>query len=146
MAGERVKLARLGLQGGGGGNTGTDDLPSETKALLSCFLDVGRRMSFHSLNQAGSRSHCELHFAFEVCDRVECHAVMELNGCEVSIRREDAHATGKAPQVSARRSVLVVLRDIHRVKPDGVPPVPAELVGERLIEDGKPVVHSSAAS
>jgi hypothetical protein len=83
-------------------------------------------MCFHNLHQAGALAHGEVHF-----DR---RPVVKMDRSEISIRREDANPAGKASQISSCRFILVVLRHIHRMEPDGVQPMPNENLGKRLIE------------
>ena len=83
-------------------------------------------MCFHNLHQAGALAHGEVHF-----DR---RPVVKMDRSEISIRREDANPAGKASQISSWGFILVVLRHIHRMEPDGVQPMPNENLGKRLIE------------
>src|SRR5580658_5935753 len=102
-------------------------------------------MGTDDLHQAGARTHRVAQLDFEMTDQLERLAVILVDGPKVSIRRKDAHPARKPAQVAARRSVLVILGDIHRMKPDGVYPVPGEYIRQRLVEDWKPVVDRSIA-
>lgn len=100
-------------------------------------------MGFHDLHQTGAWTHGEVQFVFEARDQIERSAVVKMGGSQVGVRREDTDPAGEPAQIASDGSVLVVLRNVHRVKPDGVHPMPCENIGECLIEDRKPVVHRS---
>ncbi len=75
-------------------------------------------MGFHDLDQAGARKHREPQLVFEICDCVKRIAVELMDRRQVSIGREDTDVAQEAAEKAARRSVLVVLRDVPGVEPD----------------------------
>ena len=91
-------------------------------------------MCFHNLYQAGALAPGEVHFALEGGDHIERRPVVKMDRSEIGIRREDANPPGKASQMSCCRFILVVLRHINRMEPDGVQPMPNEKLRKRLIE------------
>jgi hypothetical protein len=101
-------------------------------------------MCFHNLHQAGAWADGEVHFALEAGDHIERRPVVKMDRSEISIRREDANAAGKASQISSCRFILVVLRHIHRMEQDGVQPMSNENLGKRLIEGWEPAKRFSA--
>src|SRR3979409_2296942 len=92
-------------------------------------------MCFHNLHQAGALVHGEVHFALEAGDHIERRPVVKMKRSEISTRREDANPAGKTSQISSCRFILVVLRHIHWLDPDGVQPMPNEKLGNGVIED-----------
>jgi hypothetical protein len=98
----------------------SEEFPSEAKSLLTFFLNMGCRRSFHDLHQAGAWAHREIQFALKVGNHVERRAVAQSIRSQVGIRQEATHPAVESPQIASRVSVLMVLRDMHRMEPDGV--------------------------
>jgi hypothetical protein len=77
---------------------------------------------------------------------MERTAVVLMNRNKVSVGREDADATREAAEITACRSVLVVLRNVHGMEPDGIRPVPGKDIREGSVEDRQPVADRSSLS
>jgi hypothetical protein len=103
-------------------------------------------MCFHNLHQAGTWARGEVHFALEARDHIERRPLVKMKRSEISTRREDANPAGKTSQISSCRFILLVLRHIHWMEPDGVQPMPNENLGKRLIEDWEPGKYGSLSS
>jgi hypothetical protein len=131
---------RLGWYGSRVGPAEADHLASETEALLSFFLGLLRGVCLDNLVQAGAGSHRELQLALKRRDCLERISVVLMNRSKVSVGREDADAAREATEVAARRTVLVVLRDVHRMEPDSIHSVPGKDISQGPVEDRKPVI------
>ncbi len=124
--------------------SGRDRQPlSEAKALLPGFLGASRLIGLNNLHQACTRAHREAQLAFEIQDHFEGGTIAQLDICQISTRRKDAHSAGESAEITRRRSILVVCRHVHRMKPSRVRPVPSRYIGEPSIEDREPVVCGS---
>ncbi len=74
---------------------------------------------------------------------MEGATVVMMDGYEVGIRRKDTDPEGQSLEISAGCSILVVLRHVHRMEPNGVYPMPSEYIGQRSLIDRQPVVDRS---
>ena len=85
-------------------------------------------MSFLDLDPAGARAHREVQLSFELDDPLESRTIVQCNSCKVGIRIKDADTAGQPAEIPASCPVLVVIRDVHRMKLNGVRPMPSQHV------------------